>query len=149
MTGGVFLVLLTLVGPIDANLGIKDFATVESLKSSLGSTHVHVLDETVVETAVLVVSIGNNFNVLDGARDGEDFCEHVLGDTGTEVSDVEMGAPLDIHFTHRSLCGAAHTHWIHDLKKTKEIGNRYLRQRQRRDMICPSERDIRETENEK
>jgi hypothetical protein len=89
-----------LIGPIDANLSVEDLAAVESLECSLGSTHVNVLDEPVVEATVLIIAIRNNFNMLDGTGDGEDFGEHVLGDTRAQVSDIKMGTPLHLQFTH-------------------------------------------------
>ena len=92
--GGVLLVLTALVCPVDADLGIKDFASVKGLEGSLGSTHVHVLNETVVETTVLVVTVGDDLYMLNRTSDGEDLCEHVFGDPRGQVSDVEMGASL-------------------------------------------------------
>jgi len=77
---GVLLVLAALVCPVDTNLGIKDLASVEGLESSFGSPHVHVLDETVVETTVLVVTVGDNLYMLNWTSNSEDLCEHVLSD---------------------------------------------------------------------
>ena len=92
--GGVFLVLAALVRPVDADLGIKDLAAIEGLEGSLGSTHVHVLNETVVEATVLVVTVGDDLYMLNWASDSEDLREHVLGDPRGQVSDVEMGTSL-------------------------------------------------------
>ena len=94
MTGGVFLVLLTLVSPVDTNFRVENFAAVEGLQSGLCSTHVEVLDETIVEAAMLVVTVRDDFNMLDWASDGKDLREHVLGDPRAQVADIEMGAPL-------------------------------------------------------
>lgn len=41
--------------PINMNLGIEDLAIIEGLESGFGSTHVYVLNKTIVETTVLVV----------------------------------------------------------------------------------------------
>ena len=96
MCGGVLLVLTALICPVDAYFCIKDFAAVEGLKGSLGSTHVHVLNETVVETTVLVVTVGDDFYMLNWTSDSEDLREHVLGDPRGKVSDIEMGASLSV-----------------------------------------------------
>ena len=93
---GVLLILTALICPIDANLCIKYLAAIEGLKGSLSSTHVHVLNETVVEATVLVVAVGDDFYMLDWTSDGEDLGKHVLGDPRGEVSDVEMGASLSV-----------------------------------------------------
>lgn len=37
-----------------------------------------LLDETVVETSVLEVSVRDDLDVLNGSGDGEDLGEHVL-----------------------------------------------------------------------
>jgi hypothetical protein len=92
--GGVFLVLTALVCPVDTDLGIKDLAAIEGLEGGLGSSHVYVLNETVVETTVLVVTVGDDLDVLDWTSDSEDLCEHVLGDPRGQVSDIEMGTSL-------------------------------------------------------
>ena len=94
MCGGVLLVLTALVCPVDTDLRIENLAAIEGLKSSLCSTHVHVLNETIVETAVLVVPVGDNLYMLNRTGDSEDLCEHVFGNPRREVSDVEMGASL-------------------------------------------------------
>ena len=94
MRGGVLLVLATLICPIDTDLRIKDLAAVEGLKGCLGSAHIHIFNETVVETTVLVVTVGDDLHVLNWTGDGEDFCEHVFGDSRGEVSDIEMGTSL-------------------------------------------------------
>jgi len=96
MCGGVLLVLAALICPVDTDFCIKDFAAVEGLEGSLGSTHVHVLNETVVETTVLVVTVGDDFYMLNWTSDSEDLCEHVLGDPRGQVSDIEMGASLSV-----------------------------------------------------
>jgi hypothetical protein len=44
---------------------------------------------------VLIVTVWNNFNMLYGAGNGEDFGEHVLRDTRAQVSDVKMSTPLN------------------------------------------------------
>jgi len=94
MTGGVLLVLLTLVSPVDTNFRVENFATVKGLQSGLGSAHVEVLDETIVEAAMLVVTVRDDFDMLDWACDGKDLGEHVLGYARAQVADVEMGPPL-------------------------------------------------------
>ena len=94
VTRRVLLILLTLVSPVDADLGVENFAAVEGLESSLCRAHVHVLDETVVETAMLVVTVRDDFNVLDGTSDGEDLGEHVLCHSRTQVPNIKMGPPL-------------------------------------------------------
>jgi hypothetical protein len=96
MCGGVLLVLATLVCPIDTDLCIKDLAAVEGLKGSLSSAHIHIFNEAVVETTVLVVTVGDDLHVLDWTSDSEDLCEHVFGDSRGEVSDIEMGASLSV-----------------------------------------------------
>ena len=78
--GGVLLVLTALICPIDTDLCIKDLSTIEGLEGSLGSTHIHILNETVIETTVLVVTVGDDFYMLDWTSDSEDLCEHVFGD---------------------------------------------------------------------
>jgi len=94
MCGGVLLVLTALICPVDADLCIKDLAAIEGLEGSLGSTHVHVLNETVVETTVLVVTVGDDLDMLNWASDSEYLREHVFGDPRGQVSDIEMGASL-------------------------------------------------------
>lgn len=94
VVGSVFLVLLALVSPVHADLGVEDFAAIEGLESGLGGTHVHVLDEAVVEAAMLVVAVGDDLDVLDGPGDGEDLGEHVLGHSGAEVANVEVSPSL-------------------------------------------------------
>ena len=96
MCGGVLLVLAALICPVDTDLCIKDLAAIEGLERSLSSAHVHVLNETVVETTVLVVTVGDDFYMLNWTSDGEDFCEHVFGDPRGEVSNIEMGASLSV-----------------------------------------------------
>ena len=94
--GGVFLVLAALVCPVDADLGIEDLAAIEGLEGGLGSTHIYVLNETVVEATVLVVSVRTDLDMLYWTGDGEDLCEHVFGDPRGQVSDIEMGTPLAV-----------------------------------------------------
>ena len=94
--GGILLVLTTLVCPVDTDLCIENLAAVEGLKGSLRSAHIHVLDETVVEATVLVVTVGDDFDMLNRTSHSEDLCKHVLGDPGGEVSDIEMGTPLSM-----------------------------------------------------
>lgn len=94
------LVLLALVSPVDLDLGVEDLSAVEGLESGLSSSHVHaveqnkngsssivntagqerhvLLNETVVETPVLVVSVRDDLDVLDRSSDGKDLGEHVL-----------------------------------------------------------------------
>ena len=79
----VLLILLALVCPVDANFCVEYLATVESLEGCLCGAHVHILDEAVVQAAMLVVAVWNNFDVLDRASDSEYLCKHVLGHTGT------------------------------------------------------------------
>jgi hypothetical protein len=94
VTGGVFLVLLTLVSPVDADLGIEDLAAIESLESRFCSAHIDILHKTIVEAAMLIVAIGNNFNMLNRPCDGKDLAEHVLSDARAQISNVEVGTPL-------------------------------------------------------
>ncbi len=94
VTGGILLILLTLVGPIDTDLRVEDLATIQSLQGGLRGTHVHVLDEAVIEPSMLVVPVGDYFNMLNRAGDSEDLCEHVLCHTRAQISDVEMSTPL-------------------------------------------------------
>ena len=96
MVAGVLLVLLALISPVDADLGIEDLASVERLKSGLRSTHVHVLDEAIVETAMLVVSVGNDLYMLHGPGHGEDLGKHILRNPGAEVANVKVSPPLGI-----------------------------------------------------
>jgi hypothetical protein len=91
----VLLVLLTLISPVDSDLRVKDLTAVECLKGGLGGTHVHVFDETVVETTVLIVAVRDNFYMLNGASDRENFGEHVFRDAGAEIANIKMSAPLN------------------------------------------------------
>ena len=102
---GVFLVLRTLVSPIDTDFGVENFSAVQSLQSSLRGAHVDIFDKSVVETAVLVVTVRDNFNMLNGASDGEDFSKHVLSHPGAKISNVKMGAPLDWKSDKRKIKG--------------------------------------------
>lgn len=94
VTGGVLFVLLALVRPVDANLRVEDLAAIEGLQRSFGSAHVDVLDEAVVEAAMLVVPVRDYFDVLNGPGDGEDFSEHVLGHPRAQISNVKMSTSL-------------------------------------------------------
>jgi hypothetical protein len=47
---------------------------------------------------VLVVAVGDDFDVLDGTGHSEDLGEHVLRDARAQVSDVKVSPPL--HFRH-------------------------------------------------
>jgi hypothetical protein len=96
MARSVLLVLLTLVSPVDSNFGVENFAPVESLQRSLGRTHIHVFHETIVETSVLIITVGNYFDMLYGASNSKNLCQHVLRNTGTQVPDVEMSATLEL-----------------------------------------------------
>ena len=125
MSGGILLVLLTLVSPVDTNFCVENFATIEGLQSGLGSTHVEVLDETIVEAAMLVVTVWDDFDMLDRTSDGKDLGEHVLGYPRAQVADVEMGPPLldgrssgegrGERRTYWSLGWATHAYGVHDL----------------------------------
>jgi hypothetical protein len=119
VTGRVLLILLALIGPVDTDLSIEDLTAIERLERGFGCTHVDVLDEAIVEATVLIIAVRNNFNVLDRTSNSEDFGEHVLGNTRAQVSDIEMGTPLHLHFIHlRGISGTPHgTHLIHDSKK--------------------------------
>jgi hypothetical protein len=44
---------------------------------------------------MLIVAVRNNFNMLYGTGNGKDFGEHVLRDTGAQVSNVKMSTPLE------------------------------------------------------
>lgn len=94
MSSGVLFVLLTLVSPVDTNFCVKNFATIEGLQSGLGSAHIKVLDEAIVEAAMLVITVWDDFDMLNWASDGEDLREHVLGHPRAQVTDIEMGSPL-------------------------------------------------------
>lgn len=94
VVASIFFVLLTLVCPVDTNLGVKNLATVESLERRLRRTHIHVLDETIVETTVLEVAIGDDFDMLNGTSHSEDLRKHILCHARAQVADVEMGPPL-------------------------------------------------------
>ena len=88
VVGSVLLVLLTLVRPIDADLGVKDLAAVEGLKSGLRGAHVHVLDEAIVQATVLVVTVWDDLDMLDWTGYGKYLREHVLGHPWAQVAHV-------------------------------------------------------------
>jgi hypothetical protein len=48
MTGRVFLILLSLVGPVDTDLCVEDLASIEGLEGGFRSTHIDVFHEAVV-----------------------------------------------------------------------------------------------------
>jgi len=61
---------------------------------------------------MLIVAVGNNFDVRNGACDGEDLEQHILSYTAAEVADVKvtlrlLGASYLIH------------RLIHDLSSSK------------------------------
>lgn len=88
----VLLVLVTLVRPVDPNLGVKDLAAVKCGERLLGRAHVGVLDETIVESTVLEISVLNNFCADDGTSNSKNFREDVVGDPRRKVADVKMGS---------------------------------------------------------
>jgi hypothetical protein len=132
VVGGVLLVLLALVCPIHADLGIKDLTTVESLKSSLRGTHVHVLDEAIVKAAMLVVAVWDDLDVLNRTSHSKNLCEHILGYPRAQVPHVEVG-PLLTDITMRrdrnklraeirnwSLCRTHAGHRVHTLQYNRK-----------------------------
>jgi hypothetical protein len=88
---GVLLVLLTLVGPVHPDIRVKYLPPVEGGHGLLGRAHLGVLDETIVEPAVLEIAVLDDLGGDDRTGDGKDLGEHVVGDPGGEVADVEMG----------------------------------------------------------
>ena len=48
VVAGVLFILLTLVGPVDTDLGVEDLASVEGLQGGLSSSHIHVFYESIV-----------------------------------------------------------------------------------------------------
>ena len=97
----VLLVLLALVRPVDADLGVEDLAPVEGLERSFGCAHVHVFDETIVETAVLVVAVRDDLDVLHGTGHSKDLRQHILRHPWAEVSDVEVSPSLVVVIDER------------------------------------------------
>lgn len=117
VVGSVFLVLRTLIRPVNTNLGVEDLAAVEGLKSSLCGAHIHIFDETVVKATVLIIAIGDDFDMLNWSSHREDFREHILSNSRTQVANIKVSPPggLSRHRTHR----------IHaDEKITKSLGNK-------------------------
>lgn len=94
VTGGILLILLALICPINSNFSIKYFATIEGLKGGFRSTHVDIFHKAIVETSVLVVPVWNDFDMLNGSSDSENLGQHVLCDTGTQVPDIQMSPSL-------------------------------------------------------
>ena len=45
---------------------------------------------------MLIVSIGDDFDMLDGPSHGENLCKHILRDPGAQIADGEMGPPLNV-----------------------------------------------------
>ena len=86
----VLPVLLALVRPVDAHLGVKDLAPVQRLHRLLRRPHVGVLDKAVVEPAVLEISVLDDFRRDDGSGHGKDLGEHDVGDPRREVANVQV-----------------------------------------------------------
>jgi hypothetical protein len=95
--------LMVLVGPIDTDFGIEYLAATERSESGLGRTHINVLDKTVVKTSVLIVTIQNDFNMLDRTGDRKNLCQHILGDTRAQVSNTDMCTSLHFHIAHMKI----------------------------------------------
>lgn len=88
----VLLVLVTLIHPVDPDFSVKDLAAVECGERLVGRAHVGVLDETIVESTVLEISVLNDFRADDGTGDSKNFGEDVIGDSGRKVADVKVGS---------------------------------------------------------
>jgi hypothetical protein len=76
----VLLVLLTLVGPVDSDLCVKDLSPVQRLHRLLGRSHIGVLDKAIVESTVLEISVLDNLGRDDGSGNGKDLGENQVGD---------------------------------------------------------------------
>jgi hypothetical protein len=65
---------------------------------------------------MLVVTVWDDFDMLNWASDGKYLSEHILSYARAQVANVEMGAP-------RSFGWATHAYRIHDLRerRRKEI----------------------------
>ena len=92
----VLLILLALVGPVDADFGVENLAPVEGLEGSLGCAHIHVLNETIVETAVLIVAVWDDLDVLHRTGHSEDLGQHIFRHPRAEVSDIEVSPSLAV-----------------------------------------------------
>lgn len=88
----VLLVLVTLIRPVDPDLGVKDLAAVECGERLVGRAHVGVLDETIVESTMLEIPVLNDLCADDGTGDSKNLCEDVVGDSGRKVADVKVGS---------------------------------------------------------
>jgi len=99
---------------------------------------------------MLIVTVWDDFYMLDRSSDGENFGEHVFRDAGAQVSDIKMSAP-------RSIRRSSHAHWIHDLEdegnETKVDNNRQCRVdrsvRERKDREERGERRKKKREDER
>jgi hypothetical protein len=87
----VLFVCISLIRPIDSNIGIKQFSSIKRLESLVGCSHIRIFDESIVHTTMGEISILDNLGRDDGTGDRKDLGEHVVGYSRREVADVEMG----------------------------------------------------------